>query len=98
MDIVNYANFLDFTIAIAANEITVCILLQVYPQSWTAVLLTFDNAGMWNLRSEIWARQYLGQQTYIKVKTLVRSARDEYDIPHNALLCGKARGRPRLPQ
>lgn len=71
---------------------------QVYPQSWTAVLLTFDNAGMWNLRSEIWARQYLGQQTYIKVKTLVRSARDEYDIPHNALLCGKARGRPRLPQ
>jgi len=71
---------------------------QVYPQSWTAVLLTFDNAGMWNLRSETWARQYLGQQTYVRVNTLVRSARDEYDIPHNAILCGKARGRPRIPE
>jgi len=71
---------------------------QVYPNSWTAVLLTFDNAGMWNLRSQTWERQFLGQQTYVRVKSPVKSLRDEYDIPHNALLCGKAVGRPRLPQ
>jgi len=71
---------------------------QVYPHSWTAILLAFDNAGIWNLRSETWARQFLGQQTYVRVKSPVRSLRDEYDIPHNALLCGKARGRPRLPE
>lgn len=64
---------------------------QVYPQSWTAILLTFDNAGMWNLRSEIWARQYLGQQTYFRVKSPVKSLRDEYDPPRNVLMCGKAR-------
>jgi len=70
---------------------------QVYPQSWTAILLTFDNAGMWNLRSESWARQYLGQQTYIRVKSPVKSTRDEYEIPQNALLCGKARDLARRP-
>lgn len=70
---------------------------QVYPQSWTAVLLTFDNAGLWNLRSEIWGRQYLGQQTYVRVKSPVKSLRDEYNIPSNAILCGLARNRSRLP-
>ncbi|GLJ13828.1 hypothetical protein SUGI_0220870 [Cryptomeria japonica] len=71
---------------------------QVYPKSWTAVLLTLDNAGMWNLRSETWERQYLGQQTYLRVKSPVKSLRDEYDIPLNALLCDAARGRSRTPQ
>jgi len=70
---------------------------QVYPKSWTAVLVTFDNAGLWNLRSEIWARQYLGQQTYVRVKSPVKSLRDEYNIPSNAILCGLARNRSRLP-
>eukprot|EP01018_Ginkgo_biloba_P004840 Gb_17061 [translate_table: standard] len=65
---------------------------QVYPNSWTAILLTFDNAGMWNLRSETWERQYLGQQFYIRVHSPAESLRDEYSIPLNALLCGKARG------
>ncbi|GMH04653.1 hypothetical protein Nepgr_006493 [Nepenthes gracilis] len=40
---------------------------QVYPNSWTAIYLALDNAGMWNLRSEFWARQYLGQQFYLRV-------------------------------
>eukprot|EP00253_Pinus_taeda_P026584 PITA_26584 len=71
---------------------------QVYPQSWTAILLTFDNAGIWNLRSEIWPRNYLGQQTYVRVRSPVRSLRDELNIPRNALFCGKARGHPRVPQ
>ncbi|KAI8022751.1 hypothetical protein LOK49_LG03G03865 [Camellia lanceoleosa] len=60
---------------------------QVYPKSWTAVYIALDNVGMWNLRSEFWARQYLGQQFYLRVYTTSQSIRDEYPIPKNALLC-----------
>ncbi|CAL0333179.1 unnamed protein product [Lupinus luteus] len=66
---------------------------QVYPKSWTAVLLALDNVGMWNLRSEFWARQYLGQQFYVRVYTTSTSLKYEFPIPTNALLCGKASGR-----
>ncbi|KAK4477258.1 hypothetical protein RD792_016472 [Penstemon davidsonii] len=66
---------------------------QVYPKSWTAIYIALDNAGMWNLRTEFWARQYLGQQFYLRVYTPIQSVRDEYPIPKNALLCGRARGR-----
>ncbi|MCO5548483.1 hypothetical protein L7F22_001942 [Adiantum nelumboides] len=41
--------------------------VQVYPKSWTAVLLELDNVGMWHIRSQIWERQYLGEQLYFKV-------------------------------
>lgn len=64
--------------------------IQVYPKSWTAIMLAFDNAGMWNLRSEIWDRRYLGQQLYISVLSPERSLRDEYNMPQNALRCGAA--------
>ncbi|PON33668.1 Copper-resistance protein [Parasponia andersonii] len=66
---------------------------QVYPESWTAIYVALDNVGMWNLRTEFWARQYLGQQFYLRVYTPVQSTRDEYLIPQNALLCGKAAGK-----
>ncbi|KAH6777095.1 SKU5 similar 5 [Perilla frutescens var. hirtella] len=66
---------------------------QVYPKSWTAIYVALDNVGMWNIRSEFWARQYLGQQYYLRVYTPVKSPRDEYSIPTNALLCGRATGR-----
>lgn len=68
-------------------------MLQVYPKSWTAVYIALDNVGMWNLRTEFWARQYLGQQFYLRVYSPVGSIRDEYPIPKNALLCGRAAGR-----
>ncbi|XP_051149809.1 L-ascorbate oxidase homolog [Andrographis paniculata] len=71
--------------------------VQVYPNSWTAIYLALDNAGMWNLRSEFWARQYLGQQLYLRVYTPSSSLRDEYPIPKNALLCGRASGRRTRP-
>ncbi|XP_072966802.1 L-ascorbate oxidase homolog [Typha angustifolia] len=71
--------------------------IQVYPKSWTAIMLTFDNAGMWNLRSEIWERRYLGQQLYISVLSPARSLRDEYNIPDNALRCGAVVGLPLPP-
>ncbi|XP_041021513.1 L-ascorbate oxidase homolog [Juglans microcarpa x Juglans regia] len=70
---------------------------QVYPKSWTAIYVALDNVGMWNLRSEFWARQYLGQQLYLRVYTDSTSLRDEYPIPKNALLCGKAAGRHTRP-
>ncbi|KAG6750070.1 hypothetical protein POTOM_047148 [Populus tomentosa] len=66
--------------------------IQVYPESWTAVYVPLDNVGMWNVRSENWARQYLGQQFYLRVYSPANSWRDEYPIPTNALLCGRAAG------
>ncbi|XP_059285801.1 L-ascorbate oxidase homolog [Lycium ferocissimum] len=70
---------------------------QVYPLSWTAIYVALDNVGMWNLRSEFWARQYLGQQLYMRVYTTSTSLRDEYPVPKNALLCGKVAGRRTRP-
>lgn len=66
--------------------------VQVYPRSWTSILVSLDNQGMWNLRSATWERQYLGQQLYIRVYNPIKSHANEYDIPSNALLCGKAVG------
>ncbi|KAG9144445.1 hypothetical protein Leryth_014490 [Lithospermum erythrorhizon] len=71
--------------------------IQVYPKSWSAIYVPLDNVGMWNLRSEFWARQYLGQQFYLRVYTTSTSLRDEYPIPKNALLCGRAAGRRTRP-
>ncbi|CAN1294613.1 L-ascorbate oxidase homolog [Linum perenne] len=69
--------------------------LQVFPKSWTAIMLTFDNAGMWNIRSEIWERTYLGQQMYVSVLSPERSLRDEYNMPESSLLCGLVTGLPK---
>ncbi|GMN61757.1 hypothetical protein TIFTF001_030840 [Ficus carica] len=71
--------------------------VQVYPKSWTAIYMPLDNVGMWNIRSENWARQYLGQQFYLRVYSPANSWRDEYPIPKNALLCGRATGRRTRP-
>ncbi|KAK3427294.1 L-ascorbate oxidase homolog [Eucalyptus grandis] len=70
---------------------------QVYPYSWTAIYVALDNVGMWNLRTEFWARHYLGQQLYLRVYTTSTSLRDEFPIPKNALLCGRAQGRHTRP-
>ncbi|KZV33180.1 L-ascorbate oxidase [Dorcoceras hygrometricum] len=78
------------------DAVTRCTV-QVYPKSWTAIYVALDNVGMWNLRSEFWARQYLGQQFYLRVYTTSTSLRDEYPIPKNALLCGRASGRRKRP-
>lgn len=66
---------------------------QVYPNSWTAILVSLDNQGMWNMRSAIWERQYSGQQFYLKVGNTEQSLANEYNPPDNLLLCGKAVGR-----
>ncbi|MBA0592077.1 L-ascorbate oxidase homolog [Gossypium raimondii] len=64
--------------------------VQVYPNSWTAVLVSLDNKGMWNLRSQIWSDRFLGKQTYLRVWNDEKSLYTETDIPPNALRCGKA--------
>ncbi|CAN0889917.1 L-ascorbate oxidase homolog [Linum grandiflorum] len=69
--------------------------VQVYPKSWSAVLLTFDNAGMWNIRSEVLERKYLGQQFYVSVLSPERSLRDEYSLPEATLLCGIVKDLPK---
>lgn len=71
--------------------------IQVYPNSWAAVMTTLDNAGMWSLRSEMWERFYLGQQMYLSVLSPERSLRDEYNIPENTQLCGVVVGLPKPP-
>lgn len=62
--------------------------IQVFPNCWAAIMVSMDNAGMWNLRSNIWERNYLGQQLYLSVRLHKRSLRDEYNMPDNALFCG----------
>ncbi|KAL3649355.1 hypothetical protein CASFOL_005758 [Castilleja foliolosa] len=62
--------------------------IQVYPNTWAAVMTTLDNAGLWNLRSDMWERTYLGQQMYVSVLSPARSLRDEYNMPPTQQLCG----------
>ncbi|WOL04601.1 L-ascorbate oxidase [Canna indica] len=71
--------------------------IHVYPRSWSAIMTTFDNAGMWNLRSAIWDRNYLGQQLYMSVVSPARSLRDEYSMPDSSLVCGEVAGMPKPP-
>ncbi|GAA0168239.1 oxidase [Lithospermum erythrorhizon] len=70
--------------------------IHVYPNSWAAVMLTLDNAGMWNLRSEMWERQYLGQQLYLSSLSPEFSLRDEYNLPETQVLCGQVKNLPRI--
>ncbi|KAK4482913.1 hypothetical protein RD792_010086 [Penstemon davidsonii] len=69
--------------------------VHVYPNSWAAIMTTLDNAGMWNLRSDMWERAYLGQQLYFSVLSPARSLRDEYNIPETQVLCGAVADMPK---
>ncbi|XP_049363854.1 L-ascorbate oxidase homolog [Solanum verrucosum] len=71
--------------------------IQVYPNSWAAIMTTLDNAGIWNLRSDMWERNYLGQQLYFSVLSPSRSLRDEYNLPDNHPLCGIVKSMPMPP-
>ncbi|KAL2468237.1 SKU5 similar 18 [Forsythia ovata] len=68
--------------------------VQVYPLSWTAILIKLDNQGMWNLRSQDAEKRHLGQELYIRVKGVEKdpskiSPRDEAPIPKNIIKCGR---------
>ncbi|GAB2300885.1 Monocopper oxidase-like protein sku5 [Dionaea muscipula] len=61
---------------------------QVYPGAWTAILVSLDNVGIWNLRTENLDSWYLGEETYIRVVSPIYSNTTELLKPENALYCG----------
>ncbi|XP_020226538.1 monocopper oxidase-like protein SKU5 [Cajanus cajan] len=61
---------------------------QVYPGAWTAILVSLDNVGVWNLRTENLDSWYLGQETYVRVVNPEVTNKTELPIPDNALFCG----------
>ncbi|KAL5562217.1 hypothetical protein UlMin_031964 [Ulmus minor] len=60
---------------------------QVFPRAWTAILISLDNTGIWNLRAENLNSWYLGQEVYISV---VNPEPDQAEtaLPENAIYCG----------
>ncbi|KAL5225579.1 hypothetical protein ABZP36_012218 [Zizania latifolia] len=64
--------------------------VQVYPGAWAAVLVSLDNVGVWNVRSENLDSWYLGQEVYVKVVNPEDTGnKTEMFIPDNALYCGQ---------
>ncbi|KAJ6703733.1 MONOCOPPER OXIDASE-LIKE PROTEIN SKS1 [Salix viminalis] len=62
--------------------------VQVYPGAWTAILVSLDNVGVWNLRTENLDSWYLGQETYVRIVNPEDTNKTELPIPDNALFCG----------
>lgn len=64
--------------------------IQVYPGAWAAVLVSLDNVGVWNVRSENLDSWYLGQEVYVRVVNPEDAGnKTEMAIPGNALFCGQ---------
>ncbi|XP_047322960.1 monocopper oxidase-like protein SKU5 [Impatiens glandulifera] len=61
---------------------------QVFPGAWTAVLVSLDNPGAWNLRSDNLDRWYLGQETYMRIVNPEEDNTTEFAAPENRLYCG----------
>ncbi|XP_031108134.1 monocopper oxidase-like protein SKU5 [Ipomoea triloba] len=62
---------------------------QVFAGGWTAILISLDNVGVWNLRTENLDRWYLGQETYMRIiNPEDTSNKTENPVPDNVLYCG----------
>ncbi|ONI25060.1 hypothetical protein PRUPE_2G278000 [Prunus persica] len=61
---------------------------QVFSGAWTAVLVSLDNPGAWNLRSQNLDRWYLGQETYLRIVNPEENGETEFSVPDNVLYCG----------
>ncbi|TKW08919.1 hypothetical protein SEVIR_6G056800v4 [Setaria viridis] len=61
---------------------------QVFPGGWTAVLISLDNVGIWNLRAEKLDNWYRGQEVYVKVADPLGYNITEMIMPDNVLYCG----------
>lgn len=70
---------------------------QVFPGAWTAILVSLDNVGVWNLRTENLDSWFLGQETYIRVVNSEPTNKTELPMPDNALFCGQL-GKLQKPQ
>lgn len=64
------------------------VVFQVYPGAWTAVLVSLDNVGVWNVRTENLDTWYLGQEVYVRVVNPEATNKTELPVPDNALYCG----------
>ncbi|KAL6581386.1 Serine/threonine protein kinase [Orobanche minor] len=72
--------------------------VQVFAGGWTAVFVSLDNVGVWNLRTENLDRWYLGQETYMRIINPEDNAnKTELPEPDNVLYCG-ALSRMQKPQ
>ncbi|MBA0703991.1 hypothetical protein Golax_016281, partial [Gossypium laxum] len=60
---------------------------QVFPGAWTAILVSLDNAGIWNLRAQNLDSWYLGQETYVSVVN-PEVDQSEVPLPENSIYCG----------
>ncbi|KAJ4951504.1 hypothetical protein NE237_028336 [Protea cynaroides] len=63
--------------------------IQVFPGAWTAILVSLDNVGVWNLRTENLDSWYLGQETYIRIVNPEANNKTELPKPDNAFYCGQ---------
>ncbi|VFQ99594.1 unnamed protein product [Cuscuta campestris] len=62
---------------------------QVFAGGWTSVLVSLDNVGVWNLRTENLDRWYLGQETYLRITNPEDTGnKTELPAPENVLYCG----------
>ncbi|KAK4751048.1 hypothetical protein SAY87_004530 [Trapa incisa] len=61
--------------------------VQVFPGAWAAILISLDNAGIWNLRAENLDSWYLGQELYLSVVNPEKDT-DEVALPGNTIYCG----------
>ncbi|KAL7146523.1 hypothetical protein ABFS83_06G046700 [Erythranthe nasuta] len=63
--------------------------VQVFAGGWTAVFVSLDNVGVWNMRTENLDRWYLGQETYMRIVNPEDTGnKTELPVPDNALYCG----------
>lgn len=62
--------------------------LQVFPGAWTAILVSLDNVGIWNLRTENLNTWYLGQEVYVNVVNPEITDKTELPLPDNTIYCG----------
>ncbi|XP_059434174.1 monocopper oxidase-like protein SKU5 [Corylus avellana] len=60
---------------------------QVFPGAWTAILVSLDNSGIWNLRAENLNSWYLGQEVYMNVIN-PENDNTEAPLPENTIYCG----------
>ncbi|XP_027151232.1 monocopper oxidase-like protein SKU5 [Coffea eugenioides] len=60
---------------------------QVFPGAWTAILVSLDNAGIWNLRAQNLDSWHLGQEVYLSVVNPDMD-KNELPLPDNTIYCG----------
>ncbi|KAL9672733.1 hypothetical protein QQ045_028985 [Rhodiola kirilowii] len=64
------------------------ILIQVFPGAWTAIMVSLDNDGIWNLRAQNLDSWYLGQELYLSVANPKIKESNDVVMPENVIYCG----------